>query len=143
MQNRVFFPQTALDEWIVLGSIELSGTELTILGEGRKYRLAEAVYVQREVSGSPDLHELVGRVKSVQYLDELGAEVVGTSILLGDNAYDVIPGWLSAPVGTFDDHMAAMGQGNARNGNGKEKSGGRDEPRTDEELLARFLVKTL
>ena len=31
MQNRVFFPQAAFDQWLVEGAIDLAGNELTIL----------------------------------------------------------------------------------------------------------------
>ena len=98
MQNRVFFPQAALDQWLADGSIELRGTELSILAEARRYRLAEAAHVTTEVTGTPDAHELLGRVKSKQYLDELGAELLESSMILGDNAYDVVPGWLASPL---------------------------------------------
>ena len=139
MQNRVFFPQAALDQWIVDGSIDLSGSELTILEEGRKYRLAEAVHVVREVTGAGDPHELVGRVKSVQYLMELGAELVESSMILGENAYDVVPGWLGSPIGTFAEHVASPARTSAR----MKRTAPVEEPRTDEDLLARFLVKNL
>ena len=62
MENRIFFPQAALDEWIVDGTVELQDGELTILAVGRRYRLAEAVHVVRDVSGGGD-DELVGRVE--------------------------------------------------------------------------------
>jgi hypothetical protein len=133
MHNRVFFPQAALDEWITNGTIDLHGTELTILAEGRRYRLVEAVHVLREVTGTPDLHELVGRVKSRAFLEELGAELVETSMLLGDCAFDVAPGWLGAPVGSFDEHLSAATKAQPM----------RPVAKTDEDLLARFLGKNL
>ena len=139
MQNRVFFPQIALDTWLSDGSVDLQQTDLTILGEGRRYRLAEAVRIMREVTGSPDTNELVGKVKSLAYLEELGGEIVESSMILGDQAYDVVPGWLGAPVGTFDEHIASPARAKQR---GK-RTGDFDEPRTDEDLLARFLVKNL
>ncbi len=43
MQNRVFFPQAALDQWLADGTVDLRGTELTILAEARRYRIVEAV----------------------------------------------------------------------------------------------------
>src|SRR5580693_1947363 len=101
MENRVFFPQAALDQWIVDGSVELQGGELTVLSAGRQYRLAEAVYVLRDVSGTGDTHELVGLVKARAYLEQLGAELMETSMLVGDSAYDVEPGWLGIPAGSF------------------------------------------
>ena len=105
-KNRVFFPVTALDQWIGDGKVDLSAEELTIRGEGRRYRILEAARVVAEVSGSPDANELVGKVKTRSYLQELGAELLETSMILGDNAYDVIPGFLGAPVGTFEEHLA-------------------------------------
>jgi hypothetical protein len=70
MQNRVFFPQAALDQWLVDGTVDLRGTELTIVPEARVYRLAEAVHILREVSGAEDAQSLVGRVKAKSALEE-------------------------------------------------------------------------
>jgi hypothetical protein len=107
MENRVFFPQAALDQWMVDGSVELEGGELTVLSVGRQYRLAEAVHVLRDVSGTGDTHELVGLVKARTYLEELDAELVETSMLIGDSAYDVEPGWLGIPTAPFADFAAS------------------------------------
>lgn len=136
MQNRVFFPQAALDQWNVDGTVELQGTELTILAEARRYRLTEAVHVVREVTGAADANEIVGKVKSLAYLQELGGEVVETSLILGENAYDVTPGWMGSPVGTFEEHAASPARAEAR---AKHATG--ELPRADEDLLARFLDK--
>ena len=136
MENRIFFPQAALDEWIVEGTAEVQDGELTLLATGRRYRLAEAVHVLRDASGGGD-GQLVGRVKARVYLEQLGAEIVETSMLLGEAAYDVEPGWLGIPVGTFAEHVGSDARKKARGG-----KGGID-PRTDEDLLARFLAKNL
>lgn len=125
--NRVFFPQSALDEWERDGRIELREGELVIREEGRRYRMIEAARILREVTGAEDLHDLAGRVKSAAFLAELGAELLGSSMLLGDLAYDVVPGWLGAPVAAPAGRAAAAGAG----------------PRTDEELLGQYLVRTL
>jgi hypothetical protein len=129
MQNRVFFPQAALDQWIVDGVVEIQSNELTILGEGRRYRLAEAVRVVREVSGGEDPNELVGRVKAKGYLEQLGAEIVENSMLVTDTAYDVEPGWVGIPVGTFAEHVGSAAR--------------KVESKTDEDLLAKFLARSL
>jgi hypothetical protein len=145
MQNRVFFPEQSLNEWLVEGAVDLKGSELTILAEARRYTLAEAVRVMTEVTGGPDTNDLVGRVKSKNYLIELGAELLETSMVLGDNAYDVIPGWLGAPVGSFNEHVASAERKNARASATSEASAAfsGEEPRTDEDLLARFLLERL
>lgn len=137
VQNRVFFPQAALDQWMIEGTVDLQGAELTILAEARRYRLLEAAHVLREVTGTPDPHELVGRVKSRAFLDELGAEIVEGSMVLGEHAYDVVPGWLGAPIGTFDEHVTSPARKRAR----AERAFSGAEPKTDEDLLARFLMK--
>jgi hypothetical protein len=131
MKNRVFFPQVALDEWLTEDRVDLKGDELTIKSEGRKYRIIEAIRVVREVSDTPDSHELLGKVKSRAFLSELGAEILETSMILGDNAYDVVPGFVGAPVGTFAEHRQAAPAAQARNMS------------TDEELLASFLASKL
>jgi hypothetical protein len=99
MENRFFFPQAALDQWIVDERVDFRDAELTVLGAGRRYKLAEAVHVVREVSGTTDSHDIVGRVKSRGALEKLGAEIVESSMLLGDAAYDVEPGWVGTPIG--------------------------------------------
>ena len=43
----------------------------------------------------------MGLVKARAYLEQLGAELVETSMLIGDSAYDVEPGWLGIPAGAF------------------------------------------
>jgi hypothetical protein len=131
MKNRVFFPQNALDDWLADDRVELKNDELTIKSEGRRYKIIEAIRILREVSNSPDAHEILGRVKSRAFLSELGAEVLEHSMILGDNAYDVIPGFVGAPIGAFNEH--ALGQ---------------RSPRTraltsEEDLLASFLATKL
>jgi hypothetical protein len=139
MQNRLFFPQDALDQWIVDEAVELSANELTLLADARRYRIAEAVHVKREVTGAPDPHELVGKVKSRAFLLELGAEIVEGSMLVGDNAYDVVTGWMGSPVGTLEEHLGSAARKKAREARGASKA----DPATEEELLTRFLAKTL
>lgn len=133
MKNRVFFPQAALDAWVAEDRVDLAADELTIRAEGRRFKIVEGVRVLREVTGSPDQAEVVGRVKSLAYLNELGAELLEGSMIIGDNAYDVVPGFVGAPVGTFEDHRKSIP----------------DIPEatkalaSDEELLASFLASKL
>ena len=134
-KNRVFFPQEALDRWLGSGEVELSQGFLTIKSEGRRFRLVEAVRVMSEVSGLPDPHEVVGKVKTVGFLTELGASLLGESMVIADNAYEVIPGWLGSPVGTFAEHRALQSAGFAPRVSAL--------PRSDEDLLASFLVRSL
>ena len=129
MRNRVFFPQEALDLWIADDRVDLAGDELTLRPEARRYKMIEAVRVLREVTEGVDPNELVGKVKSRNYLIELGAEIMDTSLILGDNAYDIVPGFVGAPVGTFEEHRRSLTNPPA------ETAGAQ----SDEELLAAFI----
>jgi hypothetical protein len=135
-KNRVFFPQEALDRWLVEGKVEISGSELTIPTERRRYRLVEAVRVISEEASHTDPDELVGRVKTMLYLTELGAELLGDSMVLGESAYRIVAGWLGTPVGTLEEHRAER----------QELRVSRVPPPahgSDEELLATFLARNL
>lgn len=133
MKNRVFFPQAALDEWIASDRVDLANDELLIKTEGRRYKIIEAIRVLREVTGAADIHEVVGRVKTRAFLRELGAEILEGSMILGDNAYDVIPGFIGAPVGSFAEHRKAAPSSVKTD----------SSLTTDEELLAAFLTSKL
>jgi hypothetical protein len=130
MRNRVFFPQIALDEWLADTRVELRNDELLIKSESRKYRIVEGIRVLREVSDSADGHELVGKVKSKAFLVELGAELLETSMILGDNAYDVVPGFVGAPINTGQQAPVSA-------------SPAPPSVSTDEDLLAAFLATKL
>ena len=129
----MFFPQLLLDQWGIEGKIDLTGTELVVLAEGRKYLIDECVYIVAEVTGANDPHGFVGKVKPKAVLDELGAEILENSMIIGDNAYDVVQGFVGAPVGTFAEHLRDM------------PPDSRPAPgiMTDEDLLAAFLTTKL
>lgn len=132
-RNRVFFPQTALDEWVADETIDLSVDELVIRPEGRRYRIAEAARVLAEVTGGADAYELIGRVKTVGFLEGLGAELLGNSMIIGDNAYEVVRGFLGVPIGSFEEHVASV------RGAQLEQIASEN----DEALLARYLMHNL
>ncbi len=128
-QNRLFFPQTLLDTWISDDRVELVGDELTLRAEGRRYRIIEAVHVLREVAGAGDAAKLVGKVKTKAQLAGVSAEILESSMIVGDDAYDVAPGFIGEPVGAFAERAPnASLVPNAQN---------------DEEMLAQFLMKSL
>lgn len=140
-KNRVFFPQAALDQWLGEGKVDLTGEELTILAEARRYRILEAAHVVREVTGAVDAYELVGKVKTRAFLHELGAELLENSMILGDNAYDIVPGFLGAPIGSFEEHLAGSARVEARKNRSDAPAGASQAPASDEDLLARFLLE--
>ena len=98
-KNRVFFPQEALDAWLAVGSVELQGHDLLLKEEGCRYRLSEGVRVVKEVTGEPDSYDIVGKCKTLVFLAELGADRLERSMIVDNNAYDIVPGFLGIPMG--------------------------------------------
>lgn len=99
MKNRVFFPQPLLSILMDAGSIDIDEEELLLTEAGSRYRVVEAVRVLREVTDGNDPHDLCGKVKSRAYLGELGAELLGDSMIVEDKAYDVLTGFVGLPIG--------------------------------------------
>ena len=128
-KNRVFFPQEALNSWLVAGSVELHGDTLLLKKEDRRYRLAEGVRVVAEVTGEADPFDIVGRCKTVGFLSELGADTLEHSMIIDNRAYDIIPGFLGIPMGPterpprMEDDLSGLP--------------------SDEHLLAQFLAKNM
>jgi hypothetical protein len=139
MQNRVFFPQSAVDQWGIDGKIDLVAGELILLAEGRRYKVEESVRIVTEVTGANDDRKIIGKVKPKRALDEIGAELLENSMILGDNAYDVVPGWSGVPTCSFADHLLSPERMKARGDRTDIGTG----PKSDEELLQRFIEGNL
>jgi len=99
MKNRVFFPQALLDVLMDAKRIDIQGDELSLSDSGSRYRVVEAVRVLREVTDGNDPNDLCGRVKSRLYLQEIGAELLGDSMIVADKAYEILPGFVGLPLG--------------------------------------------
>lgn len=87
-----------LDAWMSDDRVDVEGEEMITRPEGQRFALTTAVYVKEEVSGAPDAHALVGKVKDLEQLIELGAEHYADSILLDDNAYMCTEGFAGTPI---------------------------------------------
>ncbi len=134
MPNRVFFPQELVDRLLIDEKVDLRGSDLVVYGEGRIYSVHEAVHVIVDLTGVDEL-QLSGRVKAKATLLELGAEIVENSMIVGDAAYDIIPGWMGIPKGPFALHAASDARRTAR----AEKPGFPDCD-SDELILASLAV---
>lgn len=108
MKNSVFFPQSLLDILVSVEKLDLEGEELVIPESGFRYRVMEAVRITQEVTTGEDPHDLCGKVALRAHLtDQMGAEILGNSMLVEDNAYDVIPGMMGEPTGDVDPNVVA------------------------------------
>jgi hypothetical protein len=92
---RIFVPQEALESWVAEGRAQLLGE--TLLLEGVGFSLTGAVHFVSEVAGGGDEPALVGKVKTLSQLAELGGEHCAASVVLGDNAYEVVEGFVAQP----------------------------------------------
>jgi hypothetical protein len=96
--NRVFVSQETLDHWMSEGRVEVDGETMTLNPERQEFRLTTAVHFLAEVAGGGDEAALVGKVKGLEEIVALGGEHCAASVVLGDNAYEVVEGFLGAPI---------------------------------------------
>jgi len=96
--SRLFVSQELLDQWVVEGKIELAGNTIKLLAEQRAFHLLPGVRFLSLAAGQ-DQKKLLGRVKSEEQLQKLGAELYMNSVLLEEDAYDVQCGFLAEVSG--------------------------------------------
>src|SRR5690606_24917241 len=70
--------------------------------EGHRFSLTTAVLFRSEVTGEADPHDLVGKVKDLEQLAAIGAEHYADSVIMGDNAYQVVEGFAGTPLEAGD-----------------------------------------
>jgi hypothetical protein len=92
--NRFFFPQEALDAWLDEGRVVLEADTLTFNPEGQRFTIHGAVRFLSEVTDGSDAQGLVGKVKTKDQLVALGGEQCADSVIVGDNAYQVVEGFV-------------------------------------------------
>ncbi|MCK9460322.1 MAG: hypothetical protein M0R80_11850 [Proteobacteria bacterium] len=138
--NRLFWPQQTMDEWIVEEKVVIDGDVLLIREAKRRYDISQAVYFEADVGDGSDPHKLVGRVKEKAALEKLGAEHYMDSVLIGDSAYKVTPGFTGQPI----IEVSSAARGADISGAVMTRAGGASSGENDDrELLARFLLDNL
>lgn len=92
---KLFLPQTQLEEWVLGDKADLKDGKLVVMAEGgASFPTMPAVHFVQLVSGE-DTHKLVAKVKTEAQLQSLGAEQMADSVILGESAYEVVPGYLT------------------------------------------------
>jgi hypothetical protein len=99
--TRLFVSQAQLDKWTGDGKVRIEGDVMLLPALGRRFRLETAVHVTRLVEGEDRL-ELIGRVKTSGQLATLGAEHYGTSVIIGEVAYECMEGFVGIPSESAD-----------------------------------------
>ena len=100
--HRLFVSQETLDIWMTDGRVEVEGEVMTLLPDGQRFKLKTAVHFLEGVAGGGDAAELIGKVKDVETMLEMGAEHVADSVILDESAYQVMEGFLGEPI--WDDN---------------------------------------
>lgn len=96
---RIFVAQTLVDTWLSTGRVSLERDLLRLAGPPAvDLFINPAVWFERIDGGERDPHDVVGRVKTSQELAQLGADHYESSVVLGDYAYTVRPGFVAVPV---------------------------------------------
>jgi hypothetical protein len=116
---KLFLPQTLLEEWALEDKADVKDGKLTIAGEkasekspgDASFPVSGAVHFKKLLSGTDD-KKLLSKVKSSDALNQLGAEHLADSVILGDTAYEVVPGYITdvpvpAPAGKGADKKAS------------------------------------
>jgi hypothetical protein len=104
---RIFFSQEVLDTWSADERAAIDDDVLVLTLTQQRLRLQPAVRVLRVVSDTGDPHNLVGRVKTPAELVATGGEQYMNSLLVGEVAYEVQPGYYGEPL---DHALAALRQ---------------------------------
>ena len=135
--NRLFVPQLQLDVWLSEERVEVEGETMITRPEGQRFALTTAVLFKEEVTGEPDAFGLLGRVKDLEQLAEIGAEHYADSVIVGDNAYQVLEGFAGAPLSRAEpaDDMTTGHSLSSAAARATGEQGGSGEI----DLLARFL----
>ena len=116
---RLFLPQATLEQWASEGLADLKEGTLYLDSNKLPHRVAPAVHFAKLASGA-DGNRLLATVKTTAQLEQMGAEQMLDSVIVGEDAYQIVPGYLTeVPSGG-----AMVGQNEA----------------ADEDLLAAFLL---
>ena len=122
---KLFLPQAQLEEWALEDKADVKDGVLVVTGEEGVYPVTPAVHIVQLVTGE-DANDLVAKVKTEAQLQSLGAEQMADSVLLGDTAYEVVPGYVAEVPRSPSDAGSADGK-----------------PGSEADLLAAFLLNKM
>lgn len=94
---RLFISQERLDEWTADDKAILVDGRLTLQELDRAFAVEPAVRFMKVAGDEEDPNDLINRVKTEEELIEIGADLYMNSVIHGDVAYDVQPGFLGQP----------------------------------------------
>ena len=72
---RLFISQSRIDIWNTENRIAINGDKMTLVDDGRSFRIVPAVHFVKVAGGDPDPNDLVGKVRYESDLTGMGAEL--------------------------------------------------------------------
>jgi len=96
--SRLFISVERLDNWTAEGRAALEGDRMTLTELGRSFLMKPGVHFVKATGQDHDPNDLIGRVKSKEALEEMGAEQFENSVIYKDTAYDIIDGFIGEPL---------------------------------------------
>jgi hypothetical protein len=96
--SRLFISVERLDSWSAEGRASLEGDRMTLTELGRSFAMKPAVHFVRATGQDHDPNDLIGRVKSKDALEEMGADQFESSVIYKDTAYEIIDGFIGEPL---------------------------------------------
>jgi hypothetical protein len=102
MPVKVFISQSAVDAWVSTDRADLTGTLLSFRQAAPALELVPGSLFRRISAGAADTHGLLGKVLDEEAIVALGGESYMSSVLVGDTAYDVEPGFVGTPADGAD-----------------------------------------
>lgn len=95
---RLYISQNRIDAWSAENRIDIKGDRMTLVEHGRAFIVQPAVRFLKVSGDEPDPHDLLGKVKAADELEAMGADLMATSVIFGDTAYDVENGFVGEPL---------------------------------------------
>jgi hypothetical protein len=96
--SRLFISVERLEAWTAEGRANLTGDKMTLTELGRSFTMEPAVHFVGITGSSVDPAGLVGLVKSSAHLAQMGAELMESSVIYADTAYEVVNGFIGDPL---------------------------------------------
>ncbi len=96
--SRLFISVERLEAWTAEGRAALEGDRMTLVELGRKFAMLPAVHFVSATGTDTDPYDLIGRVKSKEALESMGAEQFANSVIYNDTAYEVVDGFIGDPL---------------------------------------------
>ncbi len=96
--NCLFVSQETLDQWLTEERVNIDDDKMTLLPANIRFQVETALRFLSEVAGGGDESKLVGKVKVLEEVVSSGGEYAAGTVILGDNAYEVVEGFVAKPL---------------------------------------------